>query len=228
MSFALTQLMGFNSVLRRPRVVSSGTADSTANLTTYTFSSHAISAAANGEPRDIYILVFFSGGTAGTVNAATWNGNDSTQLLLALATGGKLTVQHVREDAATTADIVVTLDNAAARCSIVTVAVANLSRPTQLIDSVTNTSITTGAAITLDLDVAGDGLAVGFVGFQGGVRTFTWSGLSEAVDQAVGENGNTYTMAYLLNTATELAKTVTATPSGAPGGTSAALSFSVR
>lgn len=179
-------------------------ASSTSDLTTYTFSSQNLGAAAS----DRYVIVGIHSRDSGAhaFTGVTVQGITATYVVQASnnASGGSLTGLYiVAVPTGTTGDVVVTLDNAAVGCGISLWRATGLASATP-VDSDSSTASNPTATINTE-----DGFAIG-VANDVGLDTFSWTNLTEDYDAQI-EGNSTFSSASATTTAGSLA--ITATPS---------------
>lgn len=185
----------------------------TTSTTEYTFTTQALGTAAADRYLIIGVEQRFTSGTP-TITSVTVGGVAATALFTEIDGGAATSSANmyiVAYPTGTTADIVVNHSGGCTSCGIGVWAAYGLRSATPT-DS--GTSNTTGA-MTTDLDVLEDSVAVGFVltSGSGAARTTTWTNLSEDFDITVaGFNVQSGASAAFATPATV---TVTATPSGA-------------
>lgn len=179
---------------------------STADLTTYTFSSQSLGDAAGD--RHIIVGVHSRSGSNHTVSSVTVQGIAGTivaQQSNNTSSSSTAAIAIVAVPTGTTGDVVVTLSTGAVRCGVSLWRATGLASTTPVdVDSSTASNPTA----TLD---TGDGFAVG-VANQFGTITFSWTGLTEDLDVQV-ESNTTFSSASATTTEGTLA--ITATPSAA-------------
>lgn len=190
MSFAINHLIGFGarrSVARDATVALTANPVSTANASSYTFSSASIGTAATGR-----LVVVGVGGVQGgsgfTISSVTIGGNAATALTtLVEGTGGGncayACLYGLTVDSGTSADVVVNWSAGLASCGIGVWAVYDLLSTTP---EDTGTSTTNGGSVSMDCSAGG--VIIGYRHTQRnstGGSTHSWSNLTERFDQVV-------------------------------------------
>lgn len=184
MSLALTQLIGFGGARRStaPSVAFVAATASSSDLTTYTFSSHAIGTASATR----YIVVGVSvraSTTSALTSSVTVGGNSATKIKELNNTTNNCcsaSLHIIAVASGTTADIVVTHSRSAIATGIGVWAVYDVSSATPT-DSASTTSDSSG---NLNCDTTIGDVIIGCA-VSAGTPTTTWTGATEDYDQAM-------------------------------------------
>jgi hypothetical protein len=179
---------------------------STADLTTYTFSTTAIGAAMAGR-----LIVVGVAGAAGTrtVSSVTVGGTSLTYVTRAQNATCTVELWAGVVASGTTGDVVVTWSGAQTRCGVGVYALygANATAFHSAVD-------TDGSdPMTASLNIPAGGYAVG-VAFNANSSTFAWANLTEAYDEAI-EGANMHTGASDAFATAQTGLTITCDPSSA-------------
>jgi hypothetical protein len=156
------------------------TADSS-NLTTYTFSGASIGSPAADR---LVVVVTHTGGTATALSSATIGGNAAAVVGSANNSDMTTAIFSLVVAAGTTADIVVTWDNACSHASIGVYAMYGLSSSAAADSYFFNADSSTTKRMLLDVPEGGMIVAGGAT--TQAADSWTWSGLTETYDTAVG------------------------------------------
>ena len=156
---------------------------STADLTTYTFSSAALGTAAADRIIVVSVTTKASGGAARTVSSLTIGGVSGTEIA-ALTTGGvNIAMWYAAVPTGTTGDIVVTWSGACQECGCGVWAVYGAASSPTDFDSAYNGDATT-VANTITIPAGG----VGIMGMRSsGVSTHTIDNVTENYDAQAGD-----------------------------------------
>lgn len=179
MSLAVNQLAGLSVILDTAAAVVTRTfaaaTASTSDLTTYTFSAHALGTAAAN--RKTVVCVMARAGAAISVSSLTVDGVSATRAIRSAASGTSQAEIWVADTPSnTTGDIVVTWSGGAARCAIAVYAMygAGSSTPTA-------TAVDVAVPMSQSLTIPVGGAAFGCMTSSDNI-TVTWTNLTEDAD----------------------------------------------
>lgn len=194
----INELNGFNAGGVSPATVTFlQCAEDASDASTYTFTSQNVGTASS----DRYTIVGIGGDDNATVwdiSSVTVGGNSATE---AVDYGGvsslnNTAIYYIANPTGTSQTIVVNTSEAINHLQICVWQANNIQTGTPF---ATNTGFdTAAAAFHMDLNIPANGAAVGVCSTQAGSQTFTWTGLTERIDDpAIGAEANSYTAADL-------------------------------
>ena len=195
-----------------------GCTSSSSDLTTYTFTDHATGTA--GARKTIVGVSGGDGATNFSVSSMTVGGAAATEVADNSASTGSLAQSaiYIKDNpSGTTATIVVTFSEAIEDAAVCVWAAYDVSSETAT-DTASGFD-TSGGAITLDLDVATNGVAVG-MSSSDSADSHTWTGMTERSD-ANQSPTHRYSGADTSTAGTPFATTVDETDTGDLVGTTA-------
>jgi hypothetical protein len=201
-------------VVNVPAISFITSAISTASATTYTFTSTSIGASV---PFSTIIVCVGWGGTAGAGVTLTINGSSTGVVRDVISTfsSRSCAIFSMPDPGGTTATIVVGNVSGSTDCGISVYRAQYLSSQTP-ISTATDGHGNTSAAATVSLNTTATCVIVGYCAASSTTnRTFTWSGLTEDLDQTVDNNGMTHGSASAVETISQTPRVITTTPSGA-------------
>ncbi len=154
-----------------PAVQYIGSTSNTGDLTTYTFSGHAIGAARADRTIVVVVHAYGAAAAARTVSSLTIAGNAATAVINPSA-AYHCSIWRLAVPTGSTADIVATFSGGCEWCRIDVYALARLASPTP-----TDSDTDTGAVLTVDLTTTAGGVVIAgatsdtFTGYSAGVST---------------------------------------------------------
>jgi len=192
---------------------------STSNLTTYTFSSHAIGTD-TGANRTILVGIASNDlTTVWSVSTLTVGGTSAiADVTSSDADRLEVAIYHVTGVSGSTGDIVVTFDEAVEWAAVCVWAVYDLTSSTA--GDTASATNSAAPALTLDLDVQANGVAVGMCVTRDG-QTFTWIGLTEDADSGDAEKTKSAASLNPSTASTPLTASCDGTGTAASAGASA-------
>lgn len=163
-------------------------AQSASDLTTYTFSTQAISTAASN--RKVAVITYANAGTAATVSSMTIGGVSATQVI-GVQSGNKTGAIWIADvPTGTTADVVVTWSAGRVRCAIIVFAIYGTFSSTAY-DTGSDITMVAGAMSDTMNCPAGGVILAGIGDLAGGSHTATaWTNLTERADATHSEGGS--------------------------------------
>lgn len=166
---------------------------SASNLTTYTFSAMALGPAAD---RDAVIVGIIANSSGASVDTVTVGGQSATQVA-ELVHGADTVVALFIATGVTgsTGDVVVTLSSGSQSCGVVVWSAKGLNT-TASATATDGADHSTDDTASASLSIPANGFAVGIMGGGSANQTYTWTNLTEDVDEVIETNQNTQTGAH--------------------------------
>jgi hypothetical protein len=196
-----------------PASVTFTDSDSTgSNLTVYTFSGLSLGTAQTG--RKIVVgACGAGGGSARTITGITVAGSDCTLVKQGTADGESAAdLYQVELASGTTGDVVVTFSGAPSRAAVGVFAVYDAAT------AVHDTGGSNANPATDTLNIPAGGVAIGYqYTGHGSTRTFTWTNLTEDLDQTFDGVYDSQTGASAAFATVQTGLAITCTPSGSTG-----------
>jgi hypothetical protein len=155
----------------------------------FTFTNHATGTA--GARKTIVGVVGQDGTTDFSISGVTVGGNAATEAVDSADAGSlvQAAIYIIDNPTGTTATIVATFSEAINNAAICVWAAYDVVSETKA-DFASNFQ-TAAAALTLDLDIPADGIAVGMSYTDANLQTVTWTGMTERSETIVSDGGST-------------------------------------
>lgn len=201
-----------------------GTTIITTDLTTYTFTAHALGAV--DATRRVVVVVFTSGAANRTLNSGTINGVAATIHLATVGAGVTMIgIMSALVPTGTTGDIVFTMSAGVFRARVAVY--RSIGELLTTPHAQANTTTFAGAAISTTINVPDGWLIAAATGNGGGAsKTTTWAGVTEDQDNTLEDVNITASSGSQGDLSVEVARAVSATFSATPtNGTLAAISW---
>lgn len=207
-----------------PSLVRNGCTVSSADLTTYTFTSHNVGTAS--ATRTTVVLIFAEdSGSSFNVTGVTIGGDAATERTDRGGTQGtNAAIYTMLNTAGTAENIVVTHSEAVLSTVICVLGFYDLTSQTPV--AATNAGNNAGTTMSVNVNTNANGLAAGMCADDGSVTGFAWTGLTEDQDAAIASESVYSSADFTEDSSAATPLAITCNPPGS--GNTVAVSISMR